>query len=266
MSLLTINNLSVSANGAAIVKKISFSIGKGEWVAVVGQSGSGKSVTASALGQLLGPNLKAEGEVQYKGDNLLALPLKKMRKLRGTSLSYVFQDYQGSFTPFLTIGRHFDEYQKAHLSLSRSARKQQAQEALVSVGLKPEMYSRYPFQLSGGQLQRVSIALALLLRPDLLIADEPTTALDSISSFKILELLSSLQKQTGCSILFITHDLRHVKNYADRIVVMKEGEIVEQGEKAQIMGKPKHPYTQLLIDAASSLKASFPLRSKEVAK
>ncbi|TWT00554.1 ABC transporter ATP-binding protein [Planomicrobium sp. CPCC 101079] len=264
MSLLSIHNLSVAAKEMELVKKISLEIGKGEWLAIVGQSGSGKSITASAIGQLLGPNLKAEGEVMYKGENLLAMPAKEMRKMRGKNLSYVFQDYQGSFTPFLTIGRHFDEFQKTHLALSKKDRRQQAQEALVSVGLKPEIYRRYPFQLSGGQLQRVSIALALLLNPDILIADEPTTALDSISSFKILELLSNLQKQTGCSILFITHDLRHVKNYADHIVVMKEGAIVEQGRKEQILNQPKHPYTKLLIEAAPTLRS--PLSSPEVAK
>lgn len=261
MNLVEINKLSISHKQKKIVKNISFDIRKGEWLAIVGQSGSGKSLTASAIGQLLGPNLQAVGEVLYEGGNMLDLPPKKMRKLRGTRISYIFQDYQGSFTPFHTIGKHFEEFLKTHVKLSKNARKEKVEEALLSVGLKPEIHGRYPFQLSGGQLQRVSIALALLLEPDILIADEPTTALDSITSFKVLKLLSKLQQEKGCSILFITHDLRHVRNYADRILVMKEGEVVEQGEKIQILGDPKHPYTKLLIDASAPLRTHF---SKEM--
>jgi peptide/nickel transport system ATP-binding protein len=261
MSLLTVSNLSVAGKQTDIVKNISFEIRKGEWLAIVGQSGSGKSMTASAIGQLLAPNLKATGEIWYEGKNLNSLSSKEMRQIRGNRLSYIFQDYQGSFTPFLTIGHHFEEYQRTHLKLSKSARKKQAEEALASVGLSVEIYRRYPFQLSGGQLQRVSIALALLLQPDILIADEPTTTLDSISSFKVLQLLSHLQKEKGCAILFITHDLRHVVKYANRIAVMKDGEIVEQGQKQQVLNQPKHPYTNLLIKASPSLKSRSPLFS-----
>ncbi|HSP22101.1 MAG TPA: ABC transporter ATP-binding protein, partial [Planococcus sp. (in: firmicutes)] len=238
MSLLKVSNLSVSKNNDTIVKDVSFDIQKGEWLAIVGQSGSGKSLTASAIGQLLEPNLEAAGEVLFEERNLLELMPKQMRKLRGTRISYIFQDYQGSFTPFLTIGRHFEEFLKTHINIKKKERRKKAEDALNAVGLKPEIYQRYPFQLSGGQLQRVSIALALLLKPALLIADEPTTALDSISSFKVLQLLAHLQAETGCSILFITHDLRHVRKYADHILVMKEGEIIERGEKTQLLDQP----------------------------
>ncbi|RAZ81342.1 ABC transporter ATP-binding protein [Planococcus halotolerans] len=266
MSLVSVNGLSISNKQKDIVKDISFQILKGEWLAIVGQSGSGKSLTSSAIGQLLGPNLRAAGNVSYEGMNLLELPPKKMRALRGTRISYIFQDYQGSFTPFHTIGRHFQEFLKTHLKLSKDVRKKKAEEALKDVGLQPEIYSRYPFQLSGGQLQRVSIALALLLEPDILIADEPTTALDSITSFKVLQLLEKLQQEKGCAILFITHDLRHVKNHADRILVMKEGEIVEQGEKRQVLDNPVHPYTKLLIEASSPLRKPATEKILEVAK
>lgn len=254
MNILTVNQLSVTGKQNRIVNDISFKIEAGEWFALVGQSGSGKSITSSAIGQLLSPNLQATGEIIYAGSNLLALSPSEMSKIRGKRLSYIFQDYQGSFTPFHTIGTHFEEYQRRHLDLSKIARKQQAKQALVSVGLSEEIYTRYPAQLSGGQLQRVSIAIALLLKPDLLIADEPTTALDSVTSFKVLELLSQLQVETGCAILFITHDLRHVRKYANRIAVMKDGVIIETGNKDQMLNHPKHAYTELLIQSSPSLR------------
>lgn len=264
MNVLTVNHLSVTGKQHKIVNDISFEIQEGEWFAIVGQSGSGKSMTASAIGQLLPPNLQATGEIDYAGSNLLTQSPSEMRKIRGKHLSYIFQDYQGSFTPFLTIGRHFEEYQQRHLDLSKTARKRQAKQALVSVGLSEDIYTRYPVQLSGGQLQRVSIAIALLLKPNLLIADEPTTALDSVTSFKVLELLSELQAETGCAILFITHDLRHVRKYADRIAVMKDGVIIETGNKDQILNHPKHAYTELLIKSSPSLRTMSALSTEGV--
>lgn len=254
MTLLKVKNLSVSSQNIAIVKNLTFEVKEGEWLAIVGQSGSGKSMTASAIGRLLDPNLQAEGEIVYNGENLLDLKPKKFQKMRGKQISYIFQDYQGSFTPFLTIGQHFDEFIKTHLKGSKQNRREMSVGILESVGLKADTVGRYPFQLSGGQLQRASIALALLLKPDLLIADEPTSALDSISSFKTLELLAELQKETGCAILFITHDLGHVKKHADRVLVMKEGGIIEQGEKNQLLMHPVNPYTKDLIHASPTLR------------
>ncbi|WP_285765822.1 ABC transporter ATP-binding protein [Peribacillus sp. SI8-4] len=256
MNLLSIRQLHIMGKQNHIVKGLSFDVREGEWLAIVGQSGSGKSMTAMAIGRLLAPNLQAKGEIWYEGKNVLTLSDPAIRRLRGKRLAYIFQDYQSSFTPFLTIGQHFDEYQRTHLALSKQARRRQAVNALASVGLDGEIYSRYPFQLSGGQLQRVSISLALLLKPDVLIADEPTTALDSVSSFKILELLSRLKADTGCAILFITHDLRHVRKYADRIGVMKAGVMIESGDKNQVLNHPEHPYTASLIHASRSLKKS----------
>lgn len=252
--ILTIKDLSISSKQKTIVRDVNFSIRPGEWFALVGQSGSGKTLLSQAIGQMLGPNLKADGKVLYKEENLLTLPARKMQKLRGKSISYIFQDYQGSFTPFHTIRRHFEEYLKTHGVRSAMERKEQAISALESVGLMEEHYNRYPYELSGGQLQRVSIALALLLKPDLLISDESTTALDSVSSRRILELLSQLKEETGCAILFITHDWRHVKRYADHIVVMKEGEMVEYGGKHRVLDHPRHPYTKALIDSAPVLR------------
>ncbi|MDW7615899.1 ABC transporter ATP-binding protein [Peribacillus simplex] len=253
MSILSVRHLKIMGKQNQIVKDLSLELYEGEWFALVGQSGSGKSMTVMAIGQLLAQNLQAKGEIWYGGKNLLTLSTSEIRQIRGKRLAYIFQDYQGSFTPFLTIGQHFEEYQRTHLNLSKKARHKQAVNALISVGLNEGIYSRYPFQLSGGQLQRVSISIALLLEPDILIADEPTTALDSVSSFKVLQLLSRLQEETGCAILFITHDLRHVRKYADRIAVMKDGTIVETGDKNQVLNHPQHTYTNKLIQSSPSL-------------
>ncbi|MFS0882014.1 ABC transporter ATP-binding protein [Metabacillus niabensis] len=250
---LSIDDVSISSKEKKIVQNVSLSIREGEWYALVGQSGSGKSILSQAIGQMLSPNLRVEGKILFKGEDLLSLSAKQIRNIRGQKLSYIFQDYQGSFTPFRTIGQHFDEYQRAHGILDAKARQNKSMEALESVGLDDALYNQYPFQLSGGQLQRVSIAIALLLSPDLLIADEITTALDSVSGHRILELLAKRQNETGCAILFITHDWRHVRRYANRLAVMKEGQIVEAGGKHRILDHPQHEYTKKLIEAAPTL-------------
>ncbi|MFB5267707.1 ABC transporter ATP-binding protein [Paenibacillus enshidis] len=251
--ILSIEQLSVRSREKALVHEVSLSIRKGEWFALVGQSGSGKSLLSQAVGQMLPSNLRADGQILFQGLDLLKLPPSRARSIRGRTLSYVFQDYQGSFTPFRTIGQHFDEYQKTHGIAPVAVRKQRAVEALESVGLDGQLLFRYPFQLSGGQLQRTSIAIALLLSPELLIADEVTTALDSVSAHRILQLLAAKQRQTGCAILFITHDWRHVRRYAQRIAVMKEGKMVESGSRDRILDHPQHDYTRQLIQAAPVL-------------
>ncbi len=261
---LTIDDVSISSKEKKIVQNVSLSIHEGEWYALVGQSGSGKSILSQAIGQMLSPNLRVEGKILFKGEDLLSLPAKQMRNIRGKKLSYIFQDYQGSFTPFRTIGQHFDEYERTHGILDAKTRRNKSMEALESVGLDDALYNQYPFQLSGGQLQRVSIAIALLLSPDLLIADEITTALDSVSGHRILELLAKRQKETGCAILFITHDWRHVRRYATRLAVMKEGQIVESGGKHRILDHPQHEYTKKLIEAAPILGRGLPSGLQEV--
>ncbi|MCM3653952.1 ABC transporter ATP-binding protein [Metabacillus litoralis] len=262
--ILSIEQLSISSREKRLVDNVSLSIREGEWCALVGQSGSGKTLLSQAIGQILSPNLQVEGKILFKEEDLLSLSQKQMRIIRGQKLSYIFQDYQGSFTPFRTIGQHFEEYQKAHDILDAKMRKLKSMDALGSVGLDEALYNRYPFQLSGGQLQRVSIAMALLLSPDLLIADEVTTALDSVSGHKVLELLARRQKEIGCAILFITHDWRHVRRYATRLAVMKEGKIVESGGKHRILDHPQHEYTKQLIQAAPTLRRGLPSGLQEV--
>ncbi|OWA35988.1 dipeptide/oligopeptide/nickel ABC transporter ATP-binding protein [Saccharibacillus sp. O16] len=255
--ILSIEDLSIRSRERTIVDGVSLTVREGEFMALVGQSGSGKSLLSQAIGQLLPSNLRAAGKVLFEGDNLLDYDLREMRTLRGRRLSYIFQDYQGAFTPFRSIGAHFDEYQKIHGEKSKTVRRDKAAEALESVGLDAALLRRYPFQLSGGQLQRTAIATALLLSPRLLIADEATTALDSVSGHRVLELLARKQQETGCAILFITHDWRHVRRYADRLAVMKEGRIVESGGKHRILDHPQHEYTRRLIEAAPVLGRSL---------
>ena len=249
--ILSMEQVTIRSREKTIVDGVSLNVHEGEWFALVGQSGSGKSLLSQAAGRMLPPNLQMEGRIKLHGQDLLSLSARQMRDIRGRKLAYVFQDYQGSFTPFRTIGQHLDEYQKVHGITPAAIRKQQGME---SVGLDPELYRRYPFQLSGGQLQRVSIAMALMLSPDVLIADEVTTALDSVSGHRILELLAQKQRETGCAILFITHDWRHVRQYASRLAVMQEGRIVETGGKHRILDHPQHPYTRQLIQAAPTLR------------
>ncbi|ANF95665.1 ABC transporter ATP-binding protein [Paenibacillus bovis] len=251
--ILTMDKVTIRSREKTIVDEVSLTVHEGEWFALVGQSGSGKSLLSQAAGRMLPPNLQMEGHIRLHGQDLLSLSARQMRDIRGRRLAYVFQDYQGSFTPFRTIGQHLDEYQKVHGITPGAVRKQQGMEALESVGLEAELYRRYPFQLSGGQLQRVSIAMALMLSPDVLIADEVTTALDSVSGHRILELLAHKQRETGCAILFITHDWRHVRRYASRLAVMQEGRIVETGGKHRILDHPRHPYTRQLIQATPML-------------
>lgn len=262
--ILSIEQLSIMSKEKNIVDHVSLSINEGEWFALVGQSGSGKSLLSQAIGQMISPNLKVKGKIFFKGEDLLILRQKEMKNIRGRKISYIFQDYQGSFTPFRTIGQHLDEYQKTHGIDDKKERLQHSLNALESVGLDHTLYKSYPFQLSGGQLQRVSIAIALLLSPDLIIADEITTALDSVSGHRILELLAKRQRETGCTILFITHDWRHVRRYADRLAIMKDGEIVEIGNKHRILDHPRHPYTKQLISAAPILGKGLPSGLQEV--
>ncbi|GKU80667.1 ABC transporter ATP-binding protein [Niallia sp. NCCP-28] len=254
MSVLSIKDLSIHHKMETLVRSVSFEIEEGEWHALIGQSGSGKSLTASAIGQLLSKQFSFSGSISLKGQSLFDLSKKELRNIRGREISYIFQDYTSSFTPFYTIGKHFDEYIKTHLSLNKKERREMATSALEAVNLEGErVYKSYSFQMSGGQLQRAAIALAMLLKPKLLIADEPTTALDSVTSKHILELIQKLRVETKCSVLFITHDLRHARKYADHISVMKEGEIIESNAKKEIIYAPKHPYTAQLLSAIPTI-------------
>ncbi len=232
-----------------LVHDLNLMLRPGETLALVGESGSGKSLTANAVLGLLGNSLQISGgQILVCGEDIVPWSDKERRKLRGTGIGLVFQDYQGSFTPFIKIGKQFVETLRSHNSLSVQEAKLQAMNWLGRVGLPAErVFNSYPFQLSGGQRQRAAIAAALMLKPSLLIADEPTTALDVLTSETVLDLLDELQSQTGCAILMISHDLRQVLKRADTIAVMKEGRIVESGAAEVIRTRPTHAYTKMLL-------------------
>lgn len=249
MSVLEIKNLTVHYRGTPVVKDVSLSVEKGEWFALVGESGSGKSVTASAVGALLPGQLEvASGEIHLLNRDMLDISKADIQKIRGKHVAYVFQDYQNAFTPFIRIGKQMDELIRCHETLPKPERTAIIFQSLQNAGLDAERtYRSYPFQLSGGQLQRAAIAQAILLRPELLIADEPTTALDAVTTGRILELLHDIKKSLNCSILFITHDLRCVKRYADRMAIMCRGKIVEHGDKTTVFMNPQTQYTRDLF-------------------
>ncbi|WP_226002132.1 ABC transporter ATP-binding protein [Paenibacillus sp. BJ-4] len=259
--MLSIEGLTIRANAKTIVDQLELTIRPGEWFALAGESGSGKSMTAFAIGGLLPSSLTTDGVIDWKGNNLLTLSTKQRRSLLGNEISYIFQDYHGAFTPFLRIGSQLDELMHAHGSADRNERKQHCIEVLERVQLPAErVYGSYPFQLSGGQLQRAAIAAALLLKPQLLIADEPTTSLDTLTAHRVLQLIDRIRMETGISVLWITHDLRHVRKYADRITVMRAGSLVESGETTTVLDHPAHPYTRRLLAAIPPLSPSTPAR------
>lgn len=263
--LLQFDQVTVSSRSRTLVDAVSLKVEPGEWVALVGQSGSGKSLLSRSAGKLLPSNLSVTGEIRFGEQNLLKLGARDMKALLGSRLSYVFQDYVGSFAPFKTVGRHFAEVIATHDRGNAANAKERTIAALESVGLDGSFASRYPFQISGGQLQRASIALALLFSPEILIADEVTTALDSVTGQRILSLLEQKRRETGCAILFITHDWRHVRRHGDRIAVMKEGKIVEAGGKHRVLDHPRHDYTKQLIEAAPVLDRRLPSGLREAA-
>ncbi len=255
--LVDIKDLSISfgrgERETRAVRNASFSIGKGETVALVGESGSGKSVTALSILQLLPYPLAwhPSGSIKFEGQELVGAPERQMRRLRGDRIAMIFQEPMTSLNPLHTIEKQVGEVLSLHRGLKPMAARARVLELLNLVGL-PDAESRlgaYPHQLSGGQRQRVMIAMALANEPDLLIADEPTTALDVTIQAQILELLADLKARLGMSLLLITHDLGIVRRLADRVCVMTQGEIVEQGETEAIFTQPRHDYTRHLLAA-----------------
>jgi len=233
------------------VRDVSFSVGKGETVALVGESGSGKSVTALSTVALLPDSAEVSGSIRYEGAEMVGAPEAELRRVRGNDISFIFQEPMTSLNPLHTIERQLAESLALHQGLTGDAARARIIELLQKVGIR-EAESRlgaYPHQLSGGQRQRVMIAMALANGPDLLIADEPTTALDVTIQAQILDLLAELKAREGLSMLFITHDLGIVRRIADRVCVMQGGEIVEQGTAAEIFANPQHPYTRKLLAA-----------------
>ena len=238
------------------VRGISFSLEKGRTLAIVGESGSGKSVTSRAIMGLLAPNATVGGgNILYEGRDLLQLPERELCKLRGNKIGMIFQDPLSALNPIMPIGKQISETMLLKNGLSRRDAKNKAIRLMEEVGIRDarKRFDQYPFQFSGGMRQRIVIAIALSADPDVLICDEPTTALDVTIQAQILELINKLKQDRQLSVLFITHDLGVVANMADDIAVMYAGKIVEQGTAEDIFYDPRHPYTWALLAAMPDL-------------
>lgn len=233
------------------VRGVDVDVSAGETVAIVGESGSGKSQTMMAAMGLLASNGRAKGAVTYEGRNILGLSVGELNSVRGKKITMIFQEPMTSLDPLYTIGRQLSEPMVVHGGLSWKVARAKALDLLKLVNIPdPERKIKsFPYELSGGQRQRVMIAMALANDPDVLIADEPTTALDVTTQAQILDLLADLQKRLGMAVIFITHDLGIVRRIADRVYVMKEGEVVETGNTESLFNAPAHPYTRMLLDA-----------------
>ena len=259
--VLEIKGLSVllpdGADREFAVEEVSFSIGRSEIVCIVGESGSGKSVTAFTVMGLIPKKdlVPVAGEILLHGEDLLSKSDRQMRRLRGKKMGMVFQEPMTALNPVIKVGDQIAELLEIHGNMSASARKKRVIETMEDVSL-PEpakLYNSYPHQLSGGQRQRIMIAMALVLEPGLLIADEPTTALDVTTQAEVLELIKDIQARHGTGVMFITHDFGVVADIADRVVVMQNGKVVEQGTRDEVLSAPSHPYTKMLIGSVPSL-------------
>jgi peptide/nickel transport system ATP-binding protein len=262
--LLAVKDLRVefkSRRGTALVLNgVDFHVNAGETLCVVGESGCGKSMTALALLRLIPspPGRISSGQVLFNGEDLVAASMERMREVRGNRISMIFQEPMTSLNPVLTVGDQIGESLRLHAGLDAKAARARSIEMLRQVGIPApdRRVDEYPHQLSGGMRQRVMIAMALACRPDILIADEPTTALDVTVQAQIFDLLRDLQRDKGTAIMLITHDMGAVAEMADRVMVMYAGRVIEQGTTEQVLGLPGHPYTRGLIDCLPELGSS----------
>jgi len=270
--ILRVDSLSVRVAGTdkRVVRDVSFSLAAGKTLCVVGESGSGKSVTSLAMMGLLGEGglEPAGGRILFEGQDVLKFSPRQLREMRGARMSMIFQEPMTALNPVKKVSEQIDEVLRIHTRLSRRERRDKVLEMLAAVRLPDirRVYESYPHQLSGGQRQRIAIAMALILEPKLLIADEPTTALDVTTQRQILALISDLQRQHGTAVLFITHDLGVVSEIADRILVMKSGDVVEAGTRDEILMSPRDAYTRKLVSSVPSLvpRPTKPLRDEPV--
>jgi len=248
--ILRINNLSIFPKinpDLKLVKNISFDLPEGKTTCIVGESGSGKSLTALSIIKLLSSQLDLTGDIFFKNKNLSTISSNEMRSMRGKEISMIFQEPMTSLNPVLTIGFQIEESILVHNKLSKNQSRKRTEDLLELVGIDPDRYNSFPDELSGGQRQRVMIAMAMSCDPSLLIADEPTTALDVTVQAQVLKLLNTLKQKKQMTMLFITHDFGVVNDIADEVIVMFKGNIVEQGSVAKVLKNPKHPYTKALM-------------------
>lgn len=260
-NILEVRNLKVwdVHSRKQIIQDSSFQLKEGSCLAIVGESGSGKSVTCRAIMRLNRPSLHQSGEILLKGENINLLSEKELRKKRGRNLCMILQNGMSAFDPSCVVGVHLRETLSEHFNWSKKDMEVKITNAMESVMLKnpTEIMNKYPHQLSGGMLQRIMIALAIVLEPDIIIADEPTTALDTISQFEVVEQFIKLRERIGSSMMFISHDLGVVRKIADEVLVMKDGEIIERGKTEKIFLGAKHEYTRYLVTTRLALSNNF---------
>jgi peptide/nickel transport system ATP-binding protein len=255
-TLLEVDQLSIYFRDQAVVRDLTFSVGQGEVLGLVGESGSGKSLTSLSILRLLDSAARMDGAIRFQGQDLLTLKPEQMRRYRGRKIAMIFQEPMTALNPVMTVGRQIAEAIEAHQpELSRKQVRDAVVEAMTAVAIaEPEQRQRdYPHQFSGGQRQRLLIAMALVNHPSLLIADEPTTALDVTVQAQILLLLKDLQQRSGLGMLFISHDLAVVAQIADRVAVMRRGMLLETGTRDQVFLHPRHAYTKSLLGAVPTL-------------
>jgi peptide/nickel transport system ATP-binding protein len=250
--MLDVRNLRVAFGGTPVVDGVNLALPRGGSLGIVGESGSGKSMTSLAIMGLLPAGARLTGEITFDGVDLATLAEKQLRAVRGDRIAMIFQDPLSSLNPYYTVGTQIAEAYRSHRSgVSRKAARRVAIEAMERVHIRDAAHrvDEYPHQFSGGMRQRVMIAMALSTEPELIIADEPTTALDVTVQAAILELLAEVRRETGAALILITHDLAVVSETVDALVVMRHGKIVEGGTAEQVFSDPQHPYTQALLDA-----------------
>ena len=255
--ILRYEHVDISYNGVKVIKDVSFTVDEGEILGIVGESGSGKSTLIKAAMGLLGETgLVTRGDIWYKGKNLPDLSPADLRKLNGPELGMIFQYAGSSFCPIRTVGAQLYESMTEHENLTKEAFRVRATELLEKIGFEnaQRILDSYPFELSGGMQQRVGIAVAMLLNPSVLLADEPTSALDVSVQKQVVEEMLLVRKTFGTSIVLVTHNIGIIGAMADKVIVMKNGEMVEYGETQQVLNYPKEAYTRLLMSAVPKLK------------
>ena len=255
--ILKYEHVDISYNGVKVIRDVSFTVNEGEILGIVGESGSGKSTLIKAAMGLLGnTGLVTRGDIWYKGKNLPDLSVGELRKINGPELGMIFQYAGSSFCPIRTVGAQLYESMTEHESVSREAFSRRAAELLEKIGFENarRILESYPFELSGGMQQRVGIAAAMLLNPSVLLADEPTSALDVSVQKQVVEEMLLVRKTFGTSIVLVTHNIGVIGAMADKVLVMKNGEMVEYGETRQVLNAPKEDYTRLLLSAVPKLK------------